>query len=590
MVLLSNHLTIAYGDPSNETALVNELGNETANLYKNKVLKTVNKLLWLVTLDISSPLEIESPFVKAKVEDAINYNCSDDIISKFNPLDYIYPSNDVARRVTVSAANITVKVKPKNVTAGKVWQMMNGKMKNGEFRCPKARVAQTYYANSNLFPNDTNAHQVVSINVTGNELDNFDSEAEVSFYNESRKRGVVSRNDTPLLNEVTEFVCGYWNRYDFPLKQYWQVQSDCRRVISADGFPRCHCKRPGSYNNLVIVVDLPADVVLESLSYAGCSVSMVGLVCVVFIYLAIGALRTRKTTPVLMHISVCMCLSYIAFIGTINLPHLEYVCYGGTIFLHYILLATWGWTCVNAMYMYRALVMVLAAEIERPILKGGILAYGMPAVVVATNASVTLLYFDNQLDKTSVLFESTYRRQNMCWLNTYSLYYGFLAPVGIMLLFNITMFYCVLRKLTWGRQQLQSTAGVQTAKDQLQITLLLVIMMGITWTIGYLMLISTDVLYLKIMSYLFTIFNVLQGLMLFLLNCVTKKAIRDMWMPKCDLRCLDEAQFTYCYRHSGSYDVTRFESRGTTLTLSTTAESTSTAGTSTAGRYSVQGF
>uniref|UniRef100_H2XVA7 Uncharacterized protein n=2 Tax=Ciona intestinalis TaxID=7719 RepID=H2XVA7_CIOIN len=198
MVLLSNHLTIAYGDPSNETALVNELGNETANFYKNKVLKTVNKLLWLVTLNISSPLEIESPFVKAKVEDAINYNCSDDLISEFNPLDYIYPSNDVAKRVTISAASITVKVKPKNVTAGKVWQMMNGKMKNGGFRCPKARVAQTYYANSNLFPNDTNAHQIVSINVTGNELDNFDSETEVSFYNESRKRGVVSRNDTPL--------------------------------------------------------------------------------------------------------------------------------------------------------------------------------------------------------------------------------------------------------------------------------------------------------------------------------------------------------------------------------------------------------
>ena len=46
------------------------------------------------------------------------------------------------------------------------------------------------------------------------------------------------------------------------------------------------------------------------------------------------------------------------------------------------------------------------------------------------------------------LATSYYIAENLCWLRGYSLYLGFLLPMGLLLLYNGTIFVLVFREIT----------------------------------------------------------------------------------------------------------------------------------------------
>lgn len=93
-------------------------------------------------------------------------------------------------------------------------------------------------------------------------------------------------------------------------------------------------------------------------------------------------------------------------------------------------------------------------------------AYGTPFLITLLNASISLgsidrdkkgkLHENGWINGNGLLIvnhfaESSYRAQNFCWLHQYSLYFGFLLVVGILLLFNVFVFLAVIPKITCKR-------------------------------------------------------------------------------------------------------------------------------------------
>nr|CAB3242538.1 EGF-like module-containing mucin-like hormone receptor-like 2 [Phallusia mammillata] len=169
--------------------------------------------------------------------------------------------------------------------------------------------------------------------------------------------------------------------------------------------------------------------------------------------------------------------------------------------------------------------------------KACIFAYGIPAVVVTFNLGLTLLYFDKQQlnedvcvkDDPQYLPSTTYHAENMCWLQGYSLYFGFLFIIGLAFLNNLGIVILVLRKVIFKRQKIQSTAAKGNKLTQLFMACSLSFTLGLTWIFGFLMLISTDPTYNQVLNWLFALFNSFQGIFIFYITCVKREDMFIFW-------------------------------------------------------------
>ncbi|XP_014383784.1 PREDICTED: adhesion G-protein coupled receptor G7 [Myotis brandtii] len=121
-----------------------------------------------------------------------------------------------------------------------------------------------------------------------------------------------------------------------------------------------------------------------------------------------------------------------------------------------------------------------------------------------------------------------------CWLagpkkdddKTSPLYLSFILPMTIILTSNVALFIVIIVKVVWkDNQNLTSTKKVSSLKKVFS-TLSIAVIFGITWILGYFMLIS-DENTSKISGYLFCIFNTTQGLQIFVLYTVRTKIFQN---------------------------------------------------------------
>lgn len=116
-----------------------------------------------------------------------------------------------------------------------------------------------------------------------------------------------------------------------------------------------------------------------------------------------------------------------------------------------------------------------------------------------------------------------------CWLNPIPFYASFLAPVAIIIIINFIVFFLVLRQL-WGAstRNLNKTDSTKTS-SRLRGAVTLVIMLGLTWVFAILAIDGGA----PVFQYLFTVFNSLQGLFIFVFHCLLKTDAQKAWKKAC---------------------------------------------------------
>lgn len=258
---------------------------------------------------------------------------------------------------------------------------------------------------------------------------------------------------------------------------------------------------------------------LTYISYIGCGVSLLGLLLTLITYFMFRKLRTNNPSKILINLCIALAITNIIFLIGMQDYTLdnEIGCKIVAVSLHYVLLSALCWMLVEAFYMYLALIKVFNTYFSHFLLKCCLFGWGVPLVVVGVTLGINST--------------NNYGQQSggICWLSPIPFYAAFLAPVGIILILNFITFILVFRTIIRGSGKKIAKSDAKTSVSQrLKGAVALIILLGLTWAFAIFAIGDGGIIF----QYLFTIFNSLQGLFIFVFNCLLKTDAQNAWKRK----------------------------------------------------------
>ncbi|KFV81423.1 putative G-protein coupled receptor 128, partial [Struthio camelus australis] len=344
--------------------------------------------------------------------------------------------------------------------------------------------------------------------------------------------------------QLRDHACVFW---DYTIND-WST-AGCTK--ERDQFLRCSCNHTTNFAVLMAFqIKYNYAKPLDYISYIGIGLSIAGLV--ITILFQIFTRKTRRSSVTWMLVSLCfsMLIFNIIFISGIenrnagnhssdtNRYNQQYHTYDTTsntlltsdlidppadpwctvvaVLLHYFLLATFMWTALNSTQLYLLLLRAMKPLPEHFLVTMSVIGWGIPAAVVAITLGAT--YREGKA--------LNYRQEEFCWLAALDqnqnfsmekpMLWSFLLPVALILLFNFIIFVNITVSVIWRDNKNLTRNKKDSFMKKMIGTISIVVVLGITWTIGYLMLINHEETSL-IFSYVFCILNATQGLQICIL-------------------------------------------------------------------------
>ncbi|KAI5627636.1 adhesion G-protein coupled receptor G7, partial [Silurus asotus] len=381
------------------------------------------------------------------------------------------------------------------------------------------------------------------------------------------KLTVMDQNRSVI--RVRDFGCVFWN-YE---KKDWSTKG-CKKFVSVYGRRTCKCSGNKNFVHFAMLMSFQSNPeVIEALSMIsiiGCALSVTGLV-ITGIFQILTRKKSRRSSPTLLMVSICisMVMVYLLFIfGIQNSPPIEYTveenvipesdfpldpddgpCTMFTALLHYFLLATFTWNMLYAVHIF----LLIKNTIARPPQYFGILSsvvgWGLPAVVVGITLGITYRA-ENPLN---------YRQKAMCWLAALDqndrfdmlkpMLWGFLLPAAVMLLFNIAI-VCYFSYVTCRTNPNLNSSQVTPLRNKMLSCVSIAVVLGLSWVIGYLMLLETKLIMHTILSFAFCICNTTQGVQIFVLFTLRTPIFKEK-----ALACLKLIRTPVLARHRQTFEL-----------------------------------
>ncbi|XP_026016749.1 adhesion G-protein coupled receptor G7-like [Astatotilapia calliptera] len=343
-----------------------------------------------------------------------------------------------------------------------------------------------------------------------------------------------------------DFSCVFWN-YS---QKDWST-SGCSKGNTSDGLMRCFCNHTTNFAALWSfseTFDHYAEA-LGVISTVGLSLSFLGLI-VTIIYNVREIFQNEETSSqnagdrnlISMRSQLCIYISLLAFIitfvsGVQNssrqidvavqtddrtndiLDSDERIepdrgsCTAVVALLHFLLMSTFMWNSVNS-------TQILLWKIHLSVpphwtLLSMALGWGVPALFMAITLGVTYRV-DSPLG---------YRQEEFCWLAALDknkhfsfekpLFWGFLLPVSLILIYNIVLLFYFSSKV---RQELTFL---------FLSSFTLVLLLGVSWVFGYLVLVTSGTVNLTF-SILFCLCTTTQGFQMFIATAITQEFRDDV--------------------------------------------------------------
>ncbi|XP_039649624.1 adhesion G-protein coupled receptor G7-like [Perca fluviatilis] len=351
----------------------------------------------------------------------------------------------------------------------------------------------------------------------------------------------------PLLLDSTslwDFSCVFW---DYSLEDW--SEAGCWKGNASDGVLRCFCNHTTNFAALWSFRENYeyADM-LDVISIVGLSLSILGLVFTIIHHITDNFKKNsgeRKKCRNSQLALLSICFSLLAFIitflsGVTNrrqdtgeddalldtetngvLDSDEHVaadsgpCSVVTALLHFFLLATFMW---NSMYATQLVLLIRKMHQNLPpywTKLSTTIGWGVPAVVMAITLGIAYRV-DEPLG---------YRQEEFCWLAALDkskhfdfgkpMFWGFLLPIGLILIYNIVLLVLVSQTTCRTDPALKSSSPRSVWRKFL-ISFSLAVLLGLSWTLGYLVLVTTGYAHL-VLSILFCLCTTTQGLQIFVL-------------------------------------------------------------------------
>ncbi|NWY60705.1 AGRG6 protein, partial [Chionis minor] len=269
--------------------------------------------------------------------------------------------------------------------------------------------------------------------------------------------------------------------------------------------------------------------VLTFITYIGCGISAIFSAATLLTYIAFEKLRRDYPSKILMNLSTALLFLNLIFLldGWIASFDIDGLCIAVAALLHFFLLATFTWMGLEAVHMYIALVKVFNTYIRRYILKFCIIGWGLPALVIA------IVLASANTNARHVYGKQLYGRDangqggdDFCWIKNEVVFYVTCAGYfGIMFLMNVAMFIVVMVQICGRNGKRTNRSLKEEILRNLRSVVSLTFLLGMTWGFAFF---AWGPLTLPFL-YLFSIFNSLQGLFIFVFHCAMKENVQKQW-------------------------------------------------------------
>ncbi|XP_077556447.1 adhesion G protein-coupled receptor L3-like isoform X2 [Haemaphysalis longicornis] len=292
-------------------------------------------------------------------------------------------------------------------------------------------------------------------------------------------------------------------------------EDGCEVIKATDDTIVCSCDHLTTFSVLMSPTDWTEEKEpkeLEWITKIGCGISIVCLIACVVVFTACRHLRGISNT---IHRNLCLSLLIAEILLLVGMKKKDtdiVLCTIVAFFLHFLFLSAFGWMALEGCHIIILLWKVFGQRrsyYQRYYFAG----YGIPLVI----ASITLgSRYDSYLAK-----DDTY-----CWLpSEKGTRYSFIGPVAAVIALNLGALLLALRKMSQTRL-LMDKSTAEKVQNWLRGTFILLPILGITWLLGFLMLASPSMHLTG--AYLFTIFNSLQGLGIFVCHVLLNKRTRQV--------------------------------------------------------------
>ncbi|XP_067398443.1 adhesion G-protein coupled receptor G6 [Emydura macquarii macquarii] len=338
-----------------------------------------------------------------------------------------------------------------------------------------------------------------------------------------------------IFQEDPNPTCVFWDQNKNNGNGGWNSTGCIAQAESNENETVCLCNHLTHFGVLMDLqgtasqIDPQNTKALTFITYIGCGISAIFSAATLLTYIAFEKLRRDYPSKILMNLSTALLFLNLLFLldGWIASFNIEGLCIAVAALLHFFLLATFTWMGLEAVHMYIALVKVFNTYIRRYILKFCIIGWGLPALVVAivlasTNTNASRVYG-------KVLYGRDAKEKggdDFCWIKDDVVFYVTCAGYfGIMFLMNIAMFVVVMVQIC-GRNGKRSNRTLrEEVLRNLRSVVSLTFLLGMTWGFAFF---AWGPLYLPF-TYLFSIFNSLQGLFIFIFHCAMKENVQKQW-------------------------------------------------------------
>ncbi|XP_058290545.1 adhesion G protein-coupled receptor L3 isoform X25 [Hylobates moloch] len=305
--------------------------------------------------------------------------------------------------------------------------------------------------------------------------------------------------------------CSFWSYSKRTMTGYWSTQG-CRLLTTNKTHTTCSCNHLTNFAVLMAHVevkhsDAVHDLLLDVITWVGILLSLGCLLICIFTFCFFRGLQSDRNT---IHKNLCISLfvAELLFLIGINRTDQPIACAVFAALLHFFFLAAFTWMFLEGVQLYIMLVEVFESEHSRR-KYFYLVGYGMPALIVAVSAAVDY---------------RSYGTDKVCWLrlDTYFIW-SFIGPATLIIMLNVIFLGIALYKMFHHTAILKPESGcLDNIKSWVIGAIALLCLLGLTWAFGLMYINESTV----IMAYLFTIFNSLQGMFIFIFHCVLQKKVR----------------------------------------------------------------
>uniref|UniRef100_H0X0E2 Adhesion G protein-coupled receptor E4P n=1 Tax=Otolemur garnettii TaxID=30611 RepID=H0X0E2_OTOGA len=293
----------------------------------------------------------------------------------------------------------------------------------------------------------------------------------------------------------------------------WSTEG-CSHVYSDNSHTQCKCYHLASFAVLMGLTH-KEDPALTVITHVGLTMSVLCLFLAALTFLLCRPIQNTSTT-LHLQLSLCLLLAHLLFLTGINRTEPQVLCSFIAGLLHYLYLAAFTWMFLEGLHLFLTVRNLKVANYtsmgrfkKRFMYPVG---YGIPAVIVTVSAMIG---------------PQNYGTYTHCWLKLdKGFIWSFMGPVGVIILINLVFYFQILWIL---RRKLSSlNKEVSTIQDTRVMTFKAIaqlFVLGCSWSLGFFMVEEVGETVRLVTSYLFTIINILQGVLLFVVHCLLNRQV-----------------------------------------------------------------